>query len=593
MSDEPFQLSDAVLDFLSETEAVSFAQDFVKKYGLTDEDVPSVMNLAEDVVYQTIKVEHLPDEIENRFNIDPTKSKQAAIEMAEARLIPIEAYIGDVRGVIKKWGGDISVLPAEKKVLPTPEEFVHAELALLPGDMPSKLQNRLEHLLTLYVNKHSDRDQISEMLMRDEKVGGMNFAKEDVNGLLDYFDERLKKLGIKFVGSAKIGDGAGVIGGVPSPRNENEEVITPLPTPPDRGGSSNAKEYISIKKNESVMGVVPTPRKSEKFEQEDAKEIEKIKTEKQAIMQNTVDLPVTIEGAVEMICKLQSMILEDKKLQDRCRQIVESRLREVRSAGDTQRQLERSVETGGLGVAGRKLAEMMEVIEKGVDQFQNVFYKKVKEDHDAFLTEQTSHRVEKQALIEKEDKVMTKRYVELTGKLPSEHVSAVAPSGARVSGAISPAQTISNREQKIDTTKVRSVIEGAKELKVNSLPTPTVRPKMEDVRTMHRLSGPVDQLRAMTLVDFRRLSKDPFISAEKIKDQTDLAEAEGFEKKIAAIKAWQSSPLYHIYLSIARKSMQEGKPLEWARAESEKAGELMMAAPELAAILKLNNEMRF
>ncbi|MEK7452594.1 MAG: hypothetical protein AAB664_04600, partial [Patescibacteria group bacterium] len=108
-----------------------------------------------------------------------------------------------------------------------------------------------------------------------------------------------------------------------------------------------------------------------------------------------------------------------------------------------------------------------------------------------------------------------------------------------------------------------------------------------------RLSGPIEELQAMTLTDFRRLAKDPMIASEKLKDQVDLVEDQGYEKKVEAIRAWQSSPLYQMYLKIARTSMQEGIPLEEARRAQEKSGELVLSKEELSAILQLNSLLRF
>ena len=58
---------------------------------------------------------------------------------------------------------------------------------------------------------------------------------------------------------------------------------------------------------------------------------------------------------------------------------------------------------------------------------------------------------------------------------------------------------------------------------------------------MVKLTGPVEELRAITLVDFRRLSRDPSEAAMKIKDKIDLLTGESFEKRSAGIAAWTAS----------------------------------------------------
>ncbi len=602
-------LTDDVLDFLSGVAAVEFAQKFVKKYKLSDASVGAIMNLAEDVTRSDIALEQLPAELMKQFKLSEAVSKQAAIEMAEERLLPVQQVIGDVRGQIQKWGGDLSMIPEAQAKTVSPESFTHSFVLSLPGDMPSHLESRLEHFLLSYLIKHSNRAEIVEDMMRAEKVGGLAFEEKDAGSLLDYFDE--KKANVKFEkeigGVSLVGDGRDrPAQSVPNKIVKPIELlaIDPSPvkiSPPLQGGDKGVVVPSSVPREEKreILPVVRMTQKPDAFSETDEKEIEEIKVQKQSALEKPLNTPATIEDMVANVCSIDSMRFTDQKLGDRCKQIVESRLREVRTASDTQNLLERSVEAGGLGVTGRKLSDMMQSIERGVDEFQTVFAKKVENERKEFVEGQVTRDLAKQSLAEKEEKAMTKRYVEMTGKIPDAHIQAASPSGSRVSGAVSAGQALQAREEKIDTAKVRSAIESAKP----SLPPPlqggvggghaVARPDMSDVRFIKRLSGPIDELRSMSLIDFRRLSNNTTDAAEKIKGQVDLVENQGYEKKVEAIRAWQSSPLYQMYLKIARAAMQEGVPLEEARLAQEKTSESLLTKEELSAILKLNSELRF
>ncbi len=243
---------------------------------------------------------------------------------------------------------------------------------------------------------------------------------------------------------------------------------------------------------------------------------------------------------------------------------------------------------------------MMQAIENAFDVFMKHAAEKVAQDKVSYLEKQRAEETEKQTLSEKEEKMMTKRYVELTGKMPDAHVTPVAPGTARVSAAVSQDAALASKEQQIDTQKVRSVIEATRQ-KQDPLQLPLVkgegsgqgaRPFVQDVTFAKRLSGPIDELHAMSLVDFRRMAKNAEQAAEKISDLAHLVEEQGYEKRVEAIRAWQSSSLYQLYLSITRAAMQEGKPLEEARSDLAKTSETL-TKEELAAILKLNNELRF
>jgi hypothetical protein len=131
---------------------------------------------------------------------------------------------------------------------------------------------------------------------------------------------------------------------------------------------------------------------------------------------------------------------------------------------------------------------------------------------------------------------------------------------------------------------------------LSSLPTisETGKPLVSDVKiTPKRLMGPVEELRSITLKDFRRLSKDPKEATLKLKDKVDLlGEEQSFEVKTSGIKAWRESPVNKLYLEILRRSL-EGKPITDVIAELEAKGEDALTKPEFDAIMKFNREIRF
>ena len=73
--------------------------------------------------------------------------------------------------------------------------------------------------------------------------------------------------------------------------------------------------------------------------------------------------------------------------------------------------------------------------------------------------------------------------------------------------------------------------------------------------------GPVEELKLMTLEDFRRLG-EPQEAAQKIYQKIDLLADESLELKAEAIKAWKASPAYQNYLTIGHKSMESNKSVE-------------------------------
>ena len=119
------------------------------------------------------------------------------------------------------------------------------------------------------------------------------------------------------------------------------------------------------------------------------------------------------------------------------------------------------------------------------------------------------------------------------------------------------------------------------------------RPRLDDVKYVPKLVGPVEELREMTLVDWRRLSPDPVLAAAKVKEKIELLERETFAKRIAGIKAWQESEVNKIYLEIGRESLQKGLPVDKIISSRQAAGQLILTVEEYKAIMELNRALRY
>jgi len=125
-------------------------------------------------------------------------------------------------------------------------------------------------------------------------------------------------------------------------------------------------------------------------------------------------------------------------------------------------------------------------------------------------------------------------------------------------------------------------------------PPPPLQPRavVADIRYVPKLTGPVDELRALALKDFRRLSRDPHEATLKIRDKIDLLADQSFEVKSAGIKAWQDSETNRLYLAMLRSSL-EGKPIMDVIVEKEAKGEPVLSKAEFDAIMELNRKLRF
>ena len=119
------------------------------------------------------------------------------------------------------------------------------------------------------------------------------------------------------------------------------------------------------------------------------------------------------------------------------------------------------------------------------------------------------------------------------------------------------------------------------------------RPRIEDIKVRPRLVGPVEEIREMTLVDFRQLARDPREAVQKILDKINLLEKESFTKKIAGIKAWHQSAVNKIYLEIVGQTVNEGKSFSEIIKQRAVAGKPVLEEEEFRIIMELNRILRF
>jgi len=334
----------------------------------------------------------------------------------------------------------------------------------------------------------------------------------------------------------------------------------------------------------------PQKPQIEAFTEEDEKEIEQIKQEKEAALTHE---PITsIEGVVKRVCEDKRFQFDNPVLTERCQKVVHSRVRGVRDAFATRRQLERSVEQGGVGVTGRSLAEMTQLLEQAVEEYHAHAGAQIEQEKEqAQKVKEAAASAEEQRQVT-EQKVMDKRFVELTGKTPRTSVSPTGPKRSRTSAAVSAQVETQQREGKIDVARVKTIIEASQAAAPKSAPRPKPK-RVQDVVFEKRLSGPVEELKRLTLTDFRRLSSDPVQATTKIKDKVDLLENLGYEQKVEGIKAWRSSPLNRLYIELAEQAVLSGTTIQAALESQQERGVEMFKDEELKAVMKLNADLRF
>ena len=116
---------------------------------------------------------------------------------------------------------------------------------------------------------------------------------------------------------------------------------------------------------------------------------------------------------------------------------------------------------------------------------------------------------------------------------------------------------------------------------------------MHDVKYVPKLTGPVEELGTMNLVNFRRLSENPNSSANKIKDKVLFLEEDSYAKRLAGVKAWRQSPVNKLYLELGEESIRTKTAIDAIINKRRDEGGEYLTVQEFAAIMDLNKSLRF
>jgi len=634
-------LPEEVVEFLSSFEMFTFVQDFLKKYGVDDVLEFLLQNLIEGMVLRKHELSELPKLLENELGIASEKSKAAATELSLETLLPIEGIVGDVSGFITGLGG---TLPEKKEQLVpkmTAEDFVKAFLKenQVEMDTPNH-QHRLVLAISNFAKGEKTKDELKNLLTRDIGVGGLNLEVEDASLIMDKIEKTLNELqlafsdkddelptlekvsepkkkvdAVKLASKAESGtrpstfapstpqesrsgnDAPPTKEGVPEtnpnpvPAAKPELIPTPKLTPKPKAVPSPEPTPVPVQKPRVELAPAPVakapapeasksvssakPARLDSFDDDDEKEIAEHVGRTKKIQSEIEDPLLDMDEAMDRIVTASGLTFENTDRKARFEKAVESRLRDVRDAYETRNQLESSIEQGGLGLKGEELARVSAGIEDIVGQYRTSIASKKTEEAQARQVQLRKEREARTKQKEQEDQAaMAKRYQKIAKK------AGVAP----------------GREQEVDTETLKKAVQGVSTVTPKySMPTvhPTGKPKLQDVRFERRLAGPIDELGQLDPTEFRRLSRFPKEAVMKIKDRIDLLGTEGFEQKIAGIKAWRKSPTNKLYLSLAQEAFLAGKSLSDVIKEKETAGAQTLSEAEIQAIIGLNAELRF
>lgn len=304
----------------------------------------------------------------------------------------------------------------------------------------------------------------------------------------------------------------------------------------------------------------------------------------QQIQRDVAAVDRTWEGMADEAVTAAGLPLNDD-LRRRFRTMAVLYFRDLRDELETASKLTMPVTAGGMGLSDADAERVMAGLRERNAAFQKEAAVRQAEEKVKFAAEAAA-RQEKETAEQatREKKQLDSVYSRVTNKILRHE--APPPKPPRVIPVVAGAPAAPSTP--VPSTPANLPVAAPSAPAVS----PAARPVFTDVIAPPKLIGPVEELRRLTVADFRHLSKDPREACLKVRDKIDLLADQAFDLKTQGIKAWQESAVNKLYLDILRLSL-EGTPVADVIAKREHDGDPTLSKIEFDAIMDINRKLRF
>ena len=384
------------------------------------------------------------------------------------------------------------------------------------------------------------------------------------------------------------------------------------------------------------------------FSSEDEEEVKELNKKFEGFSQNQ-DLPKQnedkINTKIDLIRKQIGINFSSDDLNNRFTQVIRTYLKGVRNKIDTRQTLKKSVDTGGLGMddifsdnvlsvtdkinsadtisanliakndfktdqQGEEIDKSTKPTEKNLERDNKLSVDSLKDsgirDIDYDFSKLSKSNIAQSGIssadlpkpVENEKPTLSPENIKLSDVAKKINEVKISPMSGSKSGSDTEHNNISKNNELSDAEEKREVPSMEKKPTVNMVNVRRSiiadgKKRMDDVKYVPKLMGPIEELGDMSLINFRRLNQNPAIAVNKIKEKLGFLEEEGFDKKLAGIKAWRQSPVNSLYLTIAQESINNKTSIDEIISQRTNTEKDSLTNDEIEAIMELNKSLRF
>lgn len=130
-------------------------------------------------------------------------------------------------------------------------------------------------------------------------------------------------------------------------------------------------------------------------------------------------------------------------------------------------------------------------------------------------------------------------------------------------------------------------------------PTPTLqgnrladRPTMADIRKPVKTLGPAEEMRSMSVSDWRRLGQGAADSAKKLLETFRHLQRESYGLWTEAVAGWRQSDVHQLYLAMGRESLERGVPISQVVTDRGRSGQPVLSEHEFLVISDFNRQLQ-
>jgi hypothetical protein len=561
------ELPQAVQDFIYDIDNDDTSR-LIDECGLSGENLKFFFEETKKVYLRQAAAQNLFVAVKDRVKgVDENKLKTLVRDFCGFRFLPLDDFLrGEAAAAIVSLGGSVSDYPAKRIVIRSvlPAEAVAEFLREREVKVPAYLEQRLREILESRVRGVRKDEETVSRLIRAEKIGGVELPRAEAQALVAALAAKMLNVNIT--------PDAPMPSLVPAAKNDNP-ATTPSAIAVVPAAPVAALAVVSSKKGHTVSP-------------EDDREVGVIRDTivSKLVAAQTGDREKEISEAIDAVVS-QSGVAVPKDSLNRYRTIIESRLKGVRDTVEMRSLLSRSPQTGGMGLGTGIVEKIISETEAQVTALSQKHDEQIKKEKDEFIRSSVKNSFAKEEMRKfSEEEDADRLYGALTGKRPVP---------AAVKAAVPPPSSPPAAPPKAPSPAPSPYL---------YRPPPVVSPKLQDVRPpvsfsapfsgTAKLVGPVEELKNMTLLDFRRLSADPVEACRRVNDKIDLLEEQSYGLRIEGIKAWQASAVNRAYLDIITASFSGGKSVALAIDAALAAGKDTPTEREVRAIMDLNRRLK-